>query len=310
MTVFYESNIVIIQATFVGILLALSIQVPIRLGVFSFAGAGFYGIGAYVGGNLVLREELPAIVAIVGGGLVAAVVGLVLGLVLQRLAGLYLAMATVAFDLMVGVVAINGGEWTGGPNGLYGVLADLTLPVILIVVVTALAAAELSERGRAGRRIEAVREDPELAASMGIKVARYRVGSFVVSGLLGGAAGAMAILARTTIGPADVGFGLVILALTMIIVGGALSWKGAVAGAILFTWLPQVLVVVGEWQDLVYGAIVLLAGIFLPRGMYGVWVDTRRRLGARRRRSLIATSDVEATAQAPDPTPTPEEAVR
>jgi branched-chain amino acid transport system permease protein len=154
-----------------------------------------------------------------------------------------------------------------------------------------LVAAELSERGRAHRRIEAVREDPELAASMGIRVGTYRVAAFVISGLVGGAAGALNVMTRTTIGPADVGFSLVILALTMIIVGGALSWKGAVAGAILFTWLPQVLTIVGEWQELVYGFVVLLAGIFLPRGIYGLWVDTRRRLSTWRRRPLPPASD-------------------
>jgi branched-chain amino acid transport system permease protein len=291
MNAFYDSNIVMIQATFVGILLALSIQVPLRLGVFSFAGAGLYGVGAYVGGNVVIRFELPALPVIAVGAASAAVVGLVLGLVLQRLNGLYLAMATVAFDLMVGVVAVNGGEWTGGPTGLYGILTDLTLPIILVVVGAFLVAAELSERGRAHRRIEAVREDPELAASMGIRVGTYRVVAFAISGLVGGAAGAMNVMTRTTIGPADVGFSLVILALTMIIVGGALSWKGAVAGAILFTWLPQVLTIVGEWQELVYGFVVLLAGIFLPRGIYGLWVDTRRRLSTGRRRPLPPASD-------------------
>jgi branched-chain amino acid transport system permease protein len=87
MNAFYDSNIVMIQATFVGILLALSIQVPLRLGVFSFAGAGLYGVGAYVGGNVVIRFELPALPVIAVGAASAAVVGLVLGLVLQRLNG-------------------------------------------------------------------------------------------------------------------------------------------------------------------------------------------------------------------------------
>jgi branched-chain amino acid transport system permease protein len=299
MNAFYDSNIVIIQATFVGILLALSIQVPLRLGVFSFAGAGFYGIGAYVGGNVVIRADLPALPAIAAGAAASAVIGLVLGLVLQRLNGLYLAMATVAFDLMVGVVAVNGGDWTGGPTGLYGILTDLTLPIILLVVGVFLVAAELSERGRAHRRIEAVREDPELAASMGIRVGTYRVAGFVISGLVGGAAGAMNVMTRTTIGPADVGFGLVILALTMIIVGGALSWRGAVLGAILFTWLPQVLTFVGEWQELVYGCVVLLAGIFLPQGLYGLWVDGRRHLGTRRRTSEPPTPPTPISSDVP-----------
>lgn len=288
MSQFYDAHLVLIQATFVGVLLGLSVQVPLRMGVFSFAGAGSYGIGAYAAANLVLRADLPALPTLLASGLISAAIGLVLGLVIYRLNGLYLAMATVAFDLTIGVVAVNGGEWTGGANGLYGVLADLTLGIIVLVILLCLAGVALTEHGRVGRRVDAVREDPELASSMGINVRRYRLLAFVASGFLGGVAGAMNVLARTTIGPADIGFGLVILALTMIIVGGALSWKGAVIGAILFTWLPEILTFVGEWQELVYGFIVLLAGIFLPRGLHGMYADTRRRVGARRRASRLA----------------------
>ncbi len=99
----------------------------------------------------------------------------------------------------------------------------------------------LSELGRTGRRVNAVREDPELAASIGIQVRRYRLVAFVVSGALGGVAGSLNTLVRSTVAPLDIGFGLIVLALTMIIVGGSLSWKGALLGAVIFTWLPDLL---------------------------------------------------------------------
>ena len=174
-----------------------------------------------------------------------------LGLVIVRLAGLYLAMATVAFDLIIAVIAINGGELTGVSTGLYGVSPTSTMPPggssTLVVLALVVASASI---GSTGRRVNAVRDDPELAASVGISVRRYRLVAFVVSGALGGCAGAMNILVRSTVSPLDIGFGLIVLALTMIIVGGALSWKGAVIGAIIFTWLPDLLSVVGEWQQL------------------------------------------------------------
>ena len=62
----------------------------------------------------------------------------------------------------------------------------------------------------------------------------------------------------------------------MIIVGGAMSWKGAVIGAIIFTWLPTALDFVGEWQTLLYGIIVAVAAVLLPRGIHGVFVDLTR----------------------------------
>lgn len=280
---FFDSNAVLVQATFIGLVLALSVQVPLRMGVFSFAGAGSYGIGAYLAGIVTLKYETPGLLAVVIAAAFAAVVGLLLGLIIARLAGLYLAMATVAFDLIISVVAINGGDLTGGPTGLYGVLSEFGTPQLILVTLVVLALVAFSELGRTGRRVDAVRDDPELAASVGISVRRYRLVAFVVSGALGGAAGAMNMLVRSTVTPQDIGFGLIVLALTMIIVGGARSWKGAVLGAVIFTWLPELLTFVGDWQPLIYGVIVALAAIFLPRGIHGLYVDSRRALQRRRR---------------------------
>jgi branched-chain amino acid transport system permease protein len=235
------------------------------------------------------RRRLALATMAVSGGLaivICAFVGLLLGLVISRLNGLYLAMATVAFDLIIGVVAINGGTFTGESTGLFGVIVDFTTTEMFVLTLVALVLVALSERGKVGRRVEAVRDDQQLAASAGVNVRRYRLMALVVGGALGGLAGAMNVLVRTTIGPLDIGFGLIVLALTMIIVGGAMSWKGAVLGAIIFTWLPHFLDFIGQWQTLVYGIIVALAAIFLPRGIHGVIVDVIRWVQRRRRGTL------------------------
>jgi branched-chain amino acid transport system permease protein len=273
---FFSSNLVLVQSTLTGLLLALSVQVPLRMGVFSFAGAGSYGIGAYAAGILVLRYEFGPLTAIALTAVGTAVIGLLLGALISKLNGLYLAMATVAFDLIISVVAINGGELTGASTGLFGIITDFSMTQMVVLTVAALALVAMSEVGRLGRRVDTVRDDPELAASMGINVRRYRLAAFVVSGALGGLAGAMNVLVRSTVGPLDIGFGLIVLALTMIIVGGSRSWKGALIGAVIFTWLPDLLSVIGEWQELVYGVIVAVAAIFLPRGIYGVLQDATR----------------------------------
>ena len=72
----------------------------------------------------------------------------------------------------------------------------------------------------------------------------------------------MNIMVRSTVSPLDIGFELIVLALTMIIVGGALSWMGAAIGAVIFTWLPDMLSVIGEWQELIYGILVAVAAVF------------------------------------------------
>ena len=280
---FYDSNLVLIQATITGLLLALSVQVPLRMGVFSFAGVGAYGIGCYGGAILVLDYQLAAIPTLLLAAVIGTVVVVALGLVIFRLNGLYLAMATIAFDLIISVIAINGGDRTGGSTGRYGVISDFTMGQMFIIGIAALMLVALSERGRTGRRADAVRDDPELAASLGINVRRYRLVSFAVSGALGALAGTMNILVRSTVSPLDIGFPLVVLALTMIIVGGSLSWKGAVIGALIFTWLPDLLQVVSDWQELIYGVIVAIAAVLLPRGIYGLYVDLKRSVQRRRR---------------------------
>ena len=172
------------------------------------------------------------------------------------------------------------------------------MPQMFGIAAVALALTAMSERGRLGRRIEAVRDDPELAESVGVRVRRYRLAAFVASGALGGAAGAMNVLVRSAVSPLDIGFHLIVLALTMIIVGGALSWRGAVLGALIFTWLPDLMQAIGEWQELVYGVIVAVAAVLMPRGIYGVYVDAKRALLRRRRASSSAIREAMASEQA------------
>jgi branched-chain amino acid transport system permease protein len=308
MTLFYDSHLVLIQSTITGLIMALSIQVPLRLGVFSFAGAGCYGFGAYAAAELVIRKDMGALPAIAVAVVMTSVIGLVLGLVLVRLNGLYLAMATVAFDLIIGVIAVNGGEFTGSSTGLYGVITDFTMSQMYIICVVVVALVAFSELGRTGRRGEAVRDDPQLAASVGVNVLRYRLVAFVASGALGGLAGGMNVMVRSIIQPLDIGFGLIVLALTMIIVGGARSWVGAAIGAVIFTWLPDLLSAVGQWQELIYGILVAVAAILLPRGIHGVLVDGYRWERRRRRTRpapVIDDDEPELLLSEPEPEPTP-----
>jgi branched-chain amino acid transport system permease protein len=282
-SVWYGEHLVLIQSTFMSVLFALSIQIPLRFGVFSFAGVGSYGVGAYTSAILVVRYHQSILPALVGAAVVSAIVGYALALLMQRLSGLYLGMATVAFDLIVSVVATNAGSFTGGSAGQYGVLVNLTTLEIALIVIVVLLVFAFSERGSIGRRIEVLREDPELSSALGVNVRRMREIAFVVSGALGGAAGAINVAMTTTISPGDINFSLIVLALTMIVVGGARSWLGAVIGAIVFTWLPSLLAFVGEWKGVIYGVIVALVAIWMPGGVLGVVTEGSRRRSARLR---------------------------
>lgn len=287
MTDWYLTNLILIQTTLTTLLLALSLQLPLRVGVFSFAGVGCYGIGGYAAAIAMTRYDLSTAASITVGAVLAGAVALPLGLLVQRLTGLYLGMATIAFTLIVSVVAVNGGDFTGGAGGIFGALGDFETWHLLAVVLVAVGLLAVSETGAIGRRVEAVRENPELAAAFGVNVARYRVTAFTVSGVLGGLSGAFTILLRSTVTPDAINFHLVVLALTVIIVGGSRSWVGALVGSVIFVWLPSALDFVGEWEDVVYGAIVALAAVFLPEGVVGLVASGYRRLRAVRRRAVV-----------------------
>jgi branched-chain amino acid transport system permease protein len=285
-TAFYDGHLLTIQTTFTALLLALSVQVPMRMGVFAFTGVGAYGIGGYVTAVLVADHGFGAIPAIVASAVGSAMICLLWAFLVYRLNGLYLAMSTFAFDLIVSVIAVNGGTLTGGSTGRFGVITPFGMGELLAVSLLALLFVALSERGRMGRRIDAVRDDPELASSTGISVRRYRLSGFAASGVLGGAAGAMQVLIRTTITPGDIGFGLIVLALTIVVIGGLHSWIGALLGAIVFTWLPEVLQSASDWRDVIYGGVIVIAAVVAPGGVHGVVTGWIRRSQRRRRTAL------------------------
>ena len=294
MSTWYDMNVVLIQTTLTTLLLALSIQVPLRFGVFSFAGVGAFGIGGYGAAMAMVHLGWSTWPAIALASVVAGLVVFLLGLVVQRLTGLYMGMATIAFTLIVSVLAVNGGDWTGGPMGLYGALGEISVLQIVVVVLVVVGLLQVTELRGMGRRIDVVRDDPELANALGVDVARYRQLSFFVSGLIGGLAGAITTLLRSTITPSEVNFHLVILALTAIVVGGSRSWVGALIGSVIFVWLPTWIGFFAEWERVAYGFIVALAAIYLPSGVLGVVKDAWHRFSTRDERARVAALAEEA----------------
>ncbi|SCG72107.1 branched-chain amino acid ABC transporter permease [Micromonospora inositola] len=277
----FATNETTVQNVLIAALLAFSVQVALRAGIFSLAGIGFYAIGSYSAG-LLSRDGHSTPVAVAAAMAIAAVVSLVLAFMLVRLRSLYLAMATVSFDLIVVVVATN---WhvTGAALGIYGIPLAITTAQMGVTVAVAAAGLMLLERGTIGRTYDAIREDEELAQSFAVNVQSYRRLAFVVSGVLGALAGSFHALSYGSVLPGDAGFSSVVLALTMVIIGGSASWFGALLGAVVLTWVPLVLTFIGDWWDAVYGGLLVLVACYLPNGLLGAVRHLRRlRLPARR----------------------------
>lgn len=288
MTGWFAANFVLFQTTAIYIMIALSFHIVLRSGVFAFSSIGFLGLGGYTVAILTLRGMpgwLAFVIALVG----AAVIGVILGILLRKLRGLYLGLFTIAFNLILTVFYRNGGELTGGSVGLFGVPEVLPFWAVVLVVAIAIVVVWRLSRASVGRSFEALRLNEDLAKSSGIEVTRRRIVVFAFSAVLGAAAGAMNVSAFTTIVPSTAGFHLVTLGLTMVVLGGIRSWQGAIVGAIFVAWLPSWLGPFQQYQIIINGVIIIVLIVFAPNGLSGIASRLYRQVRQRRASERTAT---------------------
>lgn len=278
----------VFQLALIYVLLAFSVHIAAKVGMFSLAGVACYGVGAYATGYLTMNGApivLGIAVSVMGTGLI----GLLLAFVLARLQGLYLAMATFALVLLVQILAVEWESVTGGALGLLGLPLGVSTEVVLVVVIAICAGLALLERGRSGRALEALRLDGSLAGSLGISVVNSRRAAFVLSSSLGGLAGAFSALLFGIFTPEDVSFHLIVDVLTMIVVGGTAAWYGPVIGAAFVAWLPELLAFTGTDRPIIQAFFVVVVVIVAPKGAVGV-VRSLAALVRRRRAAPVDSS--------------------
>lgn len=282
----WSDNQTLIQVVAVYALLAFSVQIALKAGTFSLASVGFYGVGSYAAAYLA-KHDWPTVGAVAAGVMLSVAAAWLLALLLVRLRDLYLGMATVAFDLIVGVVAVNWTSVTGGAAGLYAIpirVGATTMTVVVLAVIVLLA---MLQAGTIGRTLDVAREDEQLALTVAIDVRRYQRFAFTLSAALGALAGTFHALAFSAISPGDFDFGLIILALAMVIIGGFGSWLGALIGAVVVAYVPLKLTSLGQWWPVIYGSAMLLTAVYVPGGVYGALARmvtmTSSRVGRARR---------------------------
>jgi len=275
-----SDNETLLQTLFVYYLFGLSIQVVLRAGVFSLASAGMWAIAGYATAWLIDHGQ-PWPLAIVGALVLVSILSFGLALLFGRLSGLYLGMATIAFDLLVVSLAYTWESVTGGAIGLYGIPRDASVLHVLLIAVAASLVVGLLQARAGGRALDVLRTDVTLAAAVGVDVRRARIHCMVLSGVLGGLSGAISPLVFGVLGPEEGGFGLVVLGLTIVVIGGAHSWLGAAVGAVIVTYLPEVLSFMDEWRSAVYGVLVVVMVLFAPQGLTSIVSRAVRRGVAR-----------------------------
>jgi branched-chain amino acid transport system permease protein len=262
--------------------------------------AAFFALGGYASALLILNQDWPQWAAIGGGVAIGAVGAAVVGLVLLRLSGHYLTLATLMTSVIVAVFA-NEWEFTGGNSGLYGIPRPiigqyglfssrdfywLVWPLVFVVAWVM----NNSLRGRTGRALSAARDSQVAASTFGVKADLLRWQLFVVSGALGGLSGAIYVTWVGIVTPQSAGALFSVQFLLMAVIGGGTVW-GAVVGAVFVQALDQTLVAVvplvlpnasGEYQLIGLGLVLVLVMRYAPGGIAGLAVDvlTRVRRGS------------------------------
>ena len=256
------------------------------MGEFSVGHAGFMSLGAYMSAVLTTKwvQDVPALfpVAVVFGGLMAAVVGFLLALLSFKTRGDYLAIITLAF-LMIVKSAWENIPYVGGPAGLLGVDKYTNLPWTFFWVVVTLFAIRNLVYSKFGRAIIAIREDEIAANAMGVRVREAKILAFVVSSFFGGVAGAL-YAHLNFINPKYFDIVKSTEILVMVYLGGVSSLGGSVLGAVIFTVLFYKLEALGlgYWRMVILSAMLILLMLFRPRGIMGMrelpWFLPRREL--------------------------------
>ena len=261
------------------------------MGEFSVGHAGFMSLGAYTSAVFTTKwlPDIPMLfpVAVIFGGVMAAIIGLLLALLSFKTRGDYLAIITLAF-LMIVKSSWENISYVGGPAGLLGVDKYTTLPWTFFWVVVTMFVIRNLVYSKFGRAIIAIREDEIAANAMGVRVREAKILAFVVSSFFGGVAGAL-YSHLNFINPKYFDIVKSTEILVMVYLGGISSLGGSILGAVVFTFLFYQLdnMGLGYWRMVILSSLLILLMLFRPRGIMGMreltWFLPKRELKGRRK---------------------------
>ncbi len=266
---------------FIGIHTLLVVGLNLLLGYagqISLGHAAFFGLGAYTSGILTATCGVDPWLALLAGLAVSGAGAFLIGIPALKLRGYYLAMATLGFGIIVYIVLNEAHGLTGGPSGLSGIpslslagfafntprrlylLIWFTLGIILALSANLV-------NSRTGRAIRALHDSEAGAESLGVDTFRLKLKIFVWSALYASLAGSLYAHTLNFIAPASFGFMFSIKLVTMVVLGGMASIWGSLLGAGVLTVLPELLTVFHDFEVVIFGAILMVVMIFLPRGL-------------------------------------------
>ena len=268
---FWSSHTLLISQIAINGILASSMFVVLYSGQLSLAAPGFMAIGAYTAVLMALHLHTPLAVNIAAGTALAGIVGIIVGLPVLRLRGVFLAIATIGFIEALSLGVVLNLPITGEGLGLKNPDADPLggINVVLVSLAVVLFLLWRLTKGRLGYAWTAIRQDELAAHSQGIDVARYKLIAFTLSAILAGYAGAAESHLNFFVDPNEYGVPRTVQVLTFAVLGGSGNVLGPVVGALFLTTLPYVFQRAGDYIGVVSGVILIAVIIFRPQGILG-----------------------------------------
>jgi branched-chain amino acid transport system permease protein len=266
-----------------GALLGLSVYLPLAAGQLSLATPAFYAVGGTLAALLSTRWSVLGAadngtfpwssfgIEVVLGGLLAGAMALVVGSLVLRLQGIYLAIATIALVEIVRVAILNL-PFTGGAIGIFGIpqpfasAAGYLIPALTLLALTGWICHRL-ELMPLGRAMAAIRDDELAARCMGINTTRVKLMAFVLSAMVAGSTGVLAAHFLNTWNARQGSFDTGITMLAFVILGGSRTWLGPVIGGLVLTAVPELLRPVGDARLVLFGLVILLGPLLFPEGL-------------------------------------------
>jgi branched-chain amino acid transport system permease protein len=270
----------------IAMLLAASMRFVLLIGELSFATSAFVGIGAYGAGIATTLLQWPFPLAIVLGPVVVIVVSVLFGLVTLRVKGPYFMLIGFAFAEAVRITFTKT-AFIGGVSGMTGIFPprslDPWMPTIVVGLVVALVfALYVAEKSDFGKVLVAIRDNEDIARTVGLDVLFFKVACFAISSFCAAVAGSLMAFVNNVISPGDFSFLLASFALAYVKVGGESSIFGAMGGGIILVLLGSYALGLGAGEHLFYGGAIVLAMLLMPKGLFGLAEKAWRRFGPAR----------------------------
>lgn len=276
------SNYILQVAVYCGIYIMLAVSLNLLIGytgIFSMGHVAFYCVGAYTSALLATKMHMPFIVCFLAGGIVAAVIGALVGIATLRLNDVFLAFTTMGLGEVIRII-IQNAKFTNGALGVTGIpmpkFFGHTMTrvgfyyMVLVLVLLLIFVTYRLVHSNTGRTLMTIRDDANAAASLGINVFRYKMQVMVLSCFVAGLAGSLYATFVQYINASNFSINVSTNIIAMVTIGGMGTVSGPILGAVILQILPEAIRFLQNYRQLMFGAALVISIMFAPQGLVGL----------------------------------------